>query len=143
MSTPMASAVLAHATSRERQKTTKRPAIARAERAAGETNDDELCSCGHRRSGHADPSSGDTRCLAVEDGRDLLEAFDDGREHDVAYCGCLRFTAAEPIAGTTAPPVDYISDAQPQPVRAPGSRATPRPRPRCCARWTARRLTAR
>jgi hypothetical protein len=43
--------------------------------------------CGHLTSSHADPSSGDTRCLAVEDRRDLLVVFDDGR--DTTY-GLLR-----------------------------------------------------
>jgi hypothetical protein len=51
--------------------------------------DDPLCVCGHRLSNHS--SSGDTRCLAVEHRADLIGAFDDGRERDIAYCECLRF----------------------------------------------------
>jgi hypothetical protein len=93
MSAPWASGVLARGISRELREITKRASTAKAERTAGETDHDPLCACGHRRSGHAEPSSGDTRCLAVEDRRDLLAAFDDGREHDIAYCACLRFTA--------------------------------------------------
>ena len=41
---------------------------------------DSLCVCGHLASHHADPASGDTRCLVVEDRRDLLDVFDDGRD---------------------------------------------------------------
>ena len=41
---------------------------------------DSLCVCGHLAEPHADPASGDTRCLAVEDRRDLLDVFDDGRD---------------------------------------------------------------
>jgi hypothetical protein len=55
-----------------------------------------LCACGHRVRTHADPASGDTRCLAVEARDDLIAVFDDGRHHDVGYCVCLRFTAAHP-----------------------------------------------
>jgi hypothetical protein len=51
--------------------------------------DDPLCVCGHRLSKHS--SSGDTRCLAVEHRADLIGAFDDGRDGDIAYCECLRF----------------------------------------------------
>jgi hypothetical protein len=63
------------------------------------STDGELCICGHVRSRHADASIGDTRCLAVEDRRDLLEAFDDGRSRDHAYCACLRFSAARVPGG--------------------------------------------
>lgn len=55
---------------------------------------DSLCRCAHRESSHADASSGDTRCLVIEDRRDLITPFDDGREHDHAYGACLRFTAS-------------------------------------------------
>lgn len=51
--------------------------------------DDPLCVCGHRLSRHS--RSGDTRCLAVEHRADLIGAFDDGREGDIAHCECLRF----------------------------------------------------
>ena len=54
---------------------------------------DPLCRCGHRASNHAPAESGDTRCLAVEHRDDLIQAFDDGRDDDSAYCACLRFTA--------------------------------------------------
>ena len=54
---------------------------------------DSLCVCGHLASHHADPASGDTRCLVVEDRRDLLDVFDDGRDRAIAYCACLRFRA--------------------------------------------------
>ena len=52
-----------------------------------------LCACGHLRSSHADPATGDSRCLVVEDRRDLLDVFDDGRDSASGYCGCLRFRA--------------------------------------------------
>jgi hypothetical protein len=55
---------------------------------------DQLCVCGHLPSHHADPSTGDTRCLAVEDRRDLLAVFDDGRDTAYGYCACLHFRAA-------------------------------------------------
>lgn len=55
---------------------------------------EELCICGHLHSNHADPAGGDTRCLAVEDRRDLPEAFDDGRDRQYAYCACLHFLTA-------------------------------------------------
>jgi Antitoxin VbhA len=61
-----------------------------------------LCVCGHARSGHDDLASGDARCLAVEDRRDLLAVFDDGREDVYGYCACLRFRAAQP-AGRRRP----------------------------------------
>jgi hypothetical protein len=51
--------------------------------------DDPLCVCGHRLSKHS--GAGDTRCLAVEHRADLIGAFDDGRDSDIAYCECLRF----------------------------------------------------
>ena len=51
---------------------------------------DPLCVCGHSRDNHPDPASGDTRCLAVEDRRDLLAVFDDGRDIAYADCACLR-----------------------------------------------------
>jgi hypothetical protein len=55
---------------------------------------DQLCVCGHQASRHAPIKSGDTRCLAVEHPADLINVFDDGREHaEMAYCACLRFTA--------------------------------------------------
>lgn len=53
---------------------------------------DPLCVCGHRASSHASVDSGDTRCLAVEDRRDLISLFDDGRDHELGYCACLRYT---------------------------------------------------
>jgi hypothetical protein len=55
-----------------------------------------LCVCGHLAEHHADPASGDTRCLAVEDRRDLLEVFDDGRDGPIGYCACLAFRSAQP-----------------------------------------------
>jgi hypothetical protein len=56
------------------------------------TNQQELCVCGHPRSRHADPSGGDTGCLAIEHPADLVDTFDDGKERaDLAYCGCLAF----------------------------------------------------
>ena len=57
---------------------------------------DPLCVCGHRASHHATPDSGDTRCLVVEAREDLLSLFDDGRDGAYGYCGCLRFTDAQP-----------------------------------------------
>jgi hypothetical protein len=58
---------------------------------------DPLCACGHLASNHAEPSSGDTRCLAVEHRRDLLAVFDDGRDTAYGYCACLRFQPATTI----------------------------------------------
>lgn len=55
-----------------------------------------LCVCGHLATNHADPASGDTRCLAVEDRRDLLETFDDGRDGPIGYCACLAYRPATP-----------------------------------------------
>ena len=54
---------------------------------------EQLCVCGHPATRHADPATGDSRCLAVEDRRDLLEHPGDGRDTLDAYCGCLRFRA--------------------------------------------------
>jgi hypothetical protein len=51
----------------------------------------QLYVCGHLRSRHEDPANGDSRCLAVEDPRDLLSSFDDGRERAAGYCACMRF----------------------------------------------------
>jgi hypothetical protein len=45
---------------------------------------DRLWICGHRRSSHAEPGSGDTRCLAVEAHEDLVYVLDDGRETEPA-----------------------------------------------------------
>ena len=59
---------------------------------------DPLCVCGHLASHHDTPGSGDTRCLAAEAHQDLLEAFDDGRDTAYAYCACLRFIPARPLA---------------------------------------------
>ena len=56
---------------------------------------DRLCICGHRASSHAEPGSGDTRCLAVEAREDLVYVLDDGRETEHAYCACLRFIDAK------------------------------------------------
>lgn len=54
-----------------------------------------LCICGHRASSHAEPDSGDTRCLAVEAPEGLVYVLDDGRETERAYCACLRFIDAK------------------------------------------------
>ena len=62
------------------------------------TMPDSLCECGHRASTHADPGSGDTRCLAVEAREDLIAVFDDGRDTDHGYCACLRFTEPRPFS---------------------------------------------
>jgi hypothetical protein len=56
---------------------------------------DRLCICGHRGSSHAEPGSGDTRCLAVEASEDLAYVLDDVRETEHAYCACLRFIDAK------------------------------------------------
>jgi len=56
---------------------------------------DRLCISAHRRSSHAEPGSGDTRCLAVEAPEDLVDVLDDGRETEHAYCACLRFIDAK------------------------------------------------
>jgi hypothetical protein len=56
---------------------------------------DRLCICGHRASSHAEPGSGDTRCLAVEAREDLVDVLDDGPETEQAYCACLRFIDAK------------------------------------------------
>lgn len=37
---------------------------------------DQLCQCGHLASTHADPSSGDTRCLAVEAREEPIDVID-------------------------------------------------------------------
>ena len=55
-----------------------------------------LCVCGHQAANHAEAASGDTRCLAVEDRRDLLEVFDDGRDGPIGYCACLAYRPAQP-----------------------------------------------
>ena len=54
---------------------------------------DSLCVCGHLASHHADPASGDTRCLAVEDRRDLLDVFDDGRDAPSATAPACGYRA--------------------------------------------------
>ncbi len=56
---------------------------------------DRLCICAHRASGHAEPGSGDTRCLAVEAPEELVYVLDDGRDTEYAYCACLRFVDAK------------------------------------------------
>ena len=56
-----------------------------------------LCVCGHLAEHHADPASGDTRCLAVEDRHDLLDVFDDGRDGPIGYCACLAYRRAGPV----------------------------------------------
>ena len=45
---------------------------------------DPLCVCGHLADHHADPAIGDTRCLVVEDRRDLLDVFGDVRDGQLA-----------------------------------------------------------
>jgi hypothetical protein len=60
------------------------------------TMPDSLCICGHLASHHADLANGDTRCLAVEDRRDLLDVFDDGRDSPIGYCACLAYRPAQP-----------------------------------------------
>ena len=57
---------------------------------------DPLCVCGHLADHHADPAIGDTRCLVVEDRRDLLDVFDDGRDGPLSYCGCLTYRPGRP-----------------------------------------------
>jgi len=57
-----------------------------------------LCVCGHLAENHGDAASGDTRCLAVEDRRDLLDVFDDGRDGPIAYCACLAYRPAGPVS---------------------------------------------
>ena len=54
---------------------------------------DRLCVCGHTAAEHADPASGDTRCLVVGECAQLAHIFDDGRGTANACCACLRFTA--------------------------------------------------
>ena len=56
-----------------------------------------LCVCGHLAEHHADPASGDTRCLAVEDRHDLLDVFDNGRDGPIAHCACLAYRRAGPV----------------------------------------------
>jgi hypothetical protein len=56
---------------------------------------DRLCISGQRASSHAEPGSGDTRCLAIEVPEDLVDVLDDGRETEHAYCACLRFIDAK------------------------------------------------
>jgi hypothetical protein len=63
---------------------------------------DPLCQ-GHLASTHGDPSSGDTRCLAVEAREDLIDVFDDGRDTACGYCACLRFTEARPSRPPSCP----------------------------------------
>ena len=53
-----------------------------------------LCACGHTAAEHADPTTGDTRCLVVGERDGLEHVFDDGRDTIHAYCACLRFTPA-------------------------------------------------
>jgi hypothetical protein len=54
-----------------------------------------LCICGHEGAEHADPASGDTRCLVVGERAELAHVFDDGRDTAHACCACLRFTPAD------------------------------------------------
>ncbi len=56
--------------------------------------EDVRCECGHGRGQHEDAATGDTRCLVVDERSSLTQVFDDGREGELAYCGCLRFMAA-------------------------------------------------
>ena len=67
---------------------------------------DPLCVCGHSRDNHADPTSGDTRCLTVEDRHDLLAVVDDGRESSYGYCACLRFRRAGGRGHCRPPSID-------------------------------------
>ena len=60
-----------------------------------------LCVCGHLAEHHADPASGDTRCLAVEDRRDLLDVFDDGRDGPVALLRAAWPTGGRDPSATT------------------------------------------
>ena len=60
-------------------------------------HEDARCECGHSRGQHDDPVSGDTRCLVVDERSSLGQVFDDGREGDLAYCGCLRFVDARQL----------------------------------------------
>ena len=62
---------------------------------------DPLCVCGHLAEHHADPASGDTRCLAVEDRRDLLDVFDDGRDGPVALLRVPGLPAGRDPSTTT------------------------------------------
>jgi hypothetical protein len=61
-----------------------------------------LCTCGHPAAEHADPASGDTRCLVVNERARLTHVFDDGRDTAYAYCACLRFTPADEPGATPA-----------------------------------------
>ena len=56
---------------------------------------DRPCTCGHRASSHAEPGSGDTRCLAVEAPTDVIYVLDDGRATEHADCACPRFIDAK------------------------------------------------
>ena len=68
-----------------------------AQDAVRTAHEDARCECGHSRGQHDDPVSGDTRCLVVDERSSLGQVFDDGREGDLAYCGCLRFVDARQL----------------------------------------------
>lgn len=53
-----------------------------------------ICVCGHLATNHADPATGDTRRLAVEDRNDLLDLFDDARDAQHGCCACLSYVPA-------------------------------------------------
>jgi hypothetical protein len=59
--------------------------------ARGGAREGDVCVCGHDRERHADPASGDARCLVVTQRSELADAFDDGREGQLGYCACLGF----------------------------------------------------
>ncbi|MGA2924442.1 MAG: hypothetical protein ABSG43_00400 [Solirubrobacteraceae bacterium] len=60
--------------------------------------DGDLCVCGHDRERHADPASGDARCLVVTQRSELADVFDDGREGQLGYCACLGFREQRQLA---------------------------------------------
>ncbi len=61
-----------------------------------------LCACGHTAAEHADPATGDTRCLVVGERPRLEHVFDDGRDTVHADCACLSFTPAREIPSQRA-----------------------------------------
>jgi hypothetical protein len=50
----------------------------------------DLCVCGHTRAAHAQPSTGDTRCLEFVDGPGRVDHGRDG----VGLCACVGFRRA-------------------------------------------------
>ncbi len=70
--------------------------------------------CGHLASSHPDPATGDTRCLVVEDRRDPLHVFDNGRATKHGCRAWLHYGPASAPAAESATESAELSERWPE-----------------------------